>query len=265
MIHLKKQLMRNIWSSWAGYAVRIVISFLFVPYITSVLGDARYGVWVIVFQTINYFTLLDLGLEKALVRFLSKYLGKRDFLRINRTLNTTFGLYLIAGSIIIVGAWLTATFLFDFFQIGDPSLAAEGKSVLIIIGLFSGIRFYLLPFTASLVGFQRSDISAALHTIEEIVRAAVLVWLLLNGYGMVSLALAILVVSVVRQLVAIIVAKHLYPEMSLGSVSCGNWSRSLSPNVSIRKCRWGCRISTNLPPESCSTIPASHLASRRHG
>ncbi|MCP4685419.1 MAG: oligosaccharide flippase family protein [bacterium] len=208
--------MRNIWSSWAGYAVRIVISFLFVPFITSVLGDARYGVWVIAFQTINYFMLLDLGLEKALVRFVSKHLGKNDFLRINRTLNTTFGLYLIAGSIIIVGAWLTATFLFDYFQIGDPALAAEGKSVLIIIGLFSGFRFYLLPFTAGLVGFQRSDVSNALHMIEEIVRAAVLVWLLLNGYGMVALALAILIVSVARQLVAIIFLKRLHPQTALG-------------------------------------------------
>jgi len=216
MVHLKQQLMRNIWSSWAGYAVRIVISFLFVPYITSVLGDARYGVWVIVFQTINYFNLLDLGLEKALVRFLSKHLAKADFLRINRTLNTTFGLYLIIGSIIIAGAWLTATFLFDYFKIGDPAMAAEGKSVLIIIGLFSGFRFYLLPFTASLVGFQRSDISNGLHMIEEIVRAGVLIWLLLEGRGMVSLALAILLISVGRQLIAIIVAKRLFPQMSLG-------------------------------------------------
>ncbi len=213
MARLRQQLFKNIWSSWASYAVRITISFFFVPYITAVLGDARYGVWVIVFQTINYFVLLDFGLEKALVRFVSKYLSERNFERINRTLNTSFGLYIVVGFAIMAGAALTSTLLFGYFKIGDPALVAEGQTALIIIGAYMGLRFFALPFAGSLGGFQRFDIANALNVIEEILRAAVLIWLLYNGYGLVALATAIVVMSALRQVVAFVLLKRLHPEV----------------------------------------------------
>ena len=216
MVHLKRQLARNVWTSWVGYAVRILISFLFVPYITSVLGDARYGVWVIVFQTINYFTLVDFGLEKALARFISKHIGQRAFDRINRVLNTTFVLYLAIGSIIILGAWLVSTYLFGYFKIGNPILATEGRTALVIIGVYMGTRFYLLPFAGSLGGFQRFDIANSLHIIEDIIRTLILVWLLAQGYGLAALAMAILGTSLARQVVAIIFVHRLYPEVEFG-------------------------------------------------
>ncbi len=215
MIQLQQQLSRNIWSSWVGYACRIVISFLFIPFITSVLGDARYGVWVIIFQTINYFALLDLGLEKALTRFLSKFLSRESFDQINRTLNTAFGLYLIIGSAIIVGAWLTATFLFGYFNVENPALAAEGKTALMIIGLYMGIRFILHSFAGSLGGFQRFDIANGLNIAEEIVKVLLMVWLLLEGYGLVALALVILGVSLLRQAVAIVCLTRLHPAIRI--------------------------------------------------
>ena len=218
MTHLRKQLSRNVWTSWVGYVVRIVISFLFVPYITSVLGDARYGVWVIVFQTINYFSLLDFGLEKALVRFISKYVGQKASDRISRVLNTTFVLYLVIGSVIILGAWLVSTLLFGYFKISDPALEAEGRQALIVIGVYMGTRLYLLPFAGSLGGFQRFDIANMLYIVEDIVRTLVMVALLSTGHGLVLLATAILGVSLVRQIVAIIWSRALHPEVrfSLG-------------------------------------------------
>lgn len=213
MVQLGKQLTRNILTSWVGYALRIIISFFFVPYITTVMGDARYGVWVIVFQTINYFVLLDFGMEKSLIRFISKYLSHSDFKQINRILNTTFALYLAVGSIIIISSWLTATFLFDYFKIGDPALVAEGKVALIIVGIYMGMRFYLLPFGGSLGGFQRFDLANGLNMAEELLRVGLLVWLLANGAGLASLAAAILGVSILRQIVAIGLLKRIHPEV----------------------------------------------------
>ncbi|MBU0985409.1 MAG: oligosaccharide flippase family protein [candidate division Zixibacteria bacterium] len=216
MIELHRQLARNVGASWARYAIRLVISFFFVPYITTVLGNARFGVWVIVFQTINYFSLLDFGLEKALVRFISSHLSKENFDRINRILHTAFGLYLIVGSAIILGSWLTATYLFDFLRIGDPALLEEGRLALIIIGVYMGARFYLMPFGGSLGGFQRFDISNGLEVAEEIARAIVLVALLNAGYGLPALATAILGLSLIKQLGTIIILRRLFPRIRLG-------------------------------------------------
>jgi O-antigen/teichoic acid export membrane protein len=213
MDQLKQQLHKNIGVSWAGHLVQMAISFFFVPFITSVLGDARYGVWVIVFQTISYFVLFDFGLEQALVRFLSKHLSTRDFIRINQTLSTTLGLYLVLGSAIIVGVWLTATFLFDYVRIGDPLMLQEGKTALKIIGLYMGLRFFLTPYGGVLGGFQRFDIARGLGIVEELVKAALMVWLLASGYGLVALAWTVVGLSVLKQGAAYVILKRIHPEV----------------------------------------------------
>jgi O-antigen/teichoic acid export membrane protein len=215
MDQIKQQLHKNIWASWTGHFVGMAISFFFVPYITSVLGGARYGVWVIVFQTISYFVLFDFGLEQALVRFLSKYLSARDFARINRTLSTTLGLYLVLGSAIIVGVWLTATFLFDYVKVGDPAMLQEGKSALKIIGLYLGMRFYLMPYGGSLGGFQRFDIARVLSIAEDVLRAGLMVWLLANGYGLVALAWTVVALSTLRYGTAYVILKRIHPEIAV--------------------------------------------------
>jgi len=213
MLQLTKQLPKNIFSSWGSYFVRIAISFFFVPYITSMLGDSRYGVWVIVFQTINYFTLLDLGLEKALVRFVSKHLSQSNFERINRTLNTAFSMYIILGTIIIACVWVTATFLFGYFKIDDPALLEEGRTALIIIGFYMGIRFYLLPFAGSLVGFQRADIAAGMFVLENTLSVIIMVALLSNGYGLIALAVSVVFTSLFRQVVSIFYLRRMQPQI----------------------------------------------------
>jgi len=209
------QLLKNIFSSWAGFVVRIVVTFFFVPLITGILGDARYGVWVIVFQTVNYLSLLDVGLEKALVRYLSKHLGRKDFPQINRILNTSVLIYLIIGTIIIISAWAIALFLFGYFKIDDPSLAAEGRTALIIIGFYLGFRFYLFPFGGTLGAFQRYDLANLLNIVEDIVKTLVMVWLLIQGYGLAALAIVIFSVSIIKMISGTVWLKKIHPEVKL--------------------------------------------------
>ncbi|MBD3258158.1 oligosaccharide flippase family protein [candidate division GN15 bacterium] len=213
MIEQGRQLARNIATSWAGYGLRAVISLFFVPFITAVLGDARYGVWVIVFQTINYFVLLDFGLEKALLRFISRHLSQRQFDTINRILNTAFGLYLLLGAAIIAGTWLTATFLFGLVKVDDPGLIAEGAAALKIVGIYMGLRFFFMPFAGSLGGFQRFDIGNGLQMIEDFLRTGIMVWLLYQGYGLAALAWTIVGVSLARQIAAFVVLRRLHREV----------------------------------------------------
>ena len=73
MTNFGRQILRNILTSWGSYVGRILIAFFFIPYITMTLGSTRYGVWVILLQLVNYLSLLDFGLERALTRFISKH------------------------------------------------------------------------------------------------------------------------------------------------------------------------------------------------
>ncbi len=207
---------KNITATSTAYVIRIIISFFFVPFITSVLGDARYGVWVILFQTINYFTLLDLGLTSAITRYVSKYLAERNYPAINRVLNSSSLLYFVIGTVVALGIYIFATLFFGYFKVGDPEILEEGRRALIILGFFMAFNFYFLPFGNSLGAFQRFDLARSLAIGEEILRTILMVILLRKGYGLESLALTLLLFTVKRHVLTVIVLRRLHPEVRPG-------------------------------------------------
>ena len=212
-MNLNRQFLINIFSSWYAQAVRVAIAFFFVPYITTALGDERYGIWVIIFQTICYFYLLDMGVSAALLRFVSKYLGEENFDKINRLLNTANLFYMGVGLVASLSIYLFAVNFFDVFQISSNAIYAEGVTALSILAILIGVRFMLLPFGGSLASFQRQDLMSLLNIVEEITRAAVLIYLLSQGGGLVDMAIAATVIHLSRHLAGVVILKKLYPQI----------------------------------------------------
>ncbi|MEA3297609.1 MAG: oligosaccharide flippase family protein [candidate division Zixibacteria bacterium] len=215
MLGVGQQYIRNVYSSWLGHIARALITFFFVPYITSVFGDTRYGVWVIVFQAINYFSLLDIGLTSAITRYVSKYLAEKNLIKVNRVLNTSNLIYLVLGTVVMAGVYLFVTLFFDYFKIGNPELVEEGRNAMLIMGLFMAFNFYLLPFGNTLGAFQRYDIANGIRVIEEIIRVAVMIWLLSQGYGLVALALTLVALTVIKHIATAFWLLRLHPELRI--------------------------------------------------
>ena len=214
MTTLSQQFMKNIFTSSTAFGIRILLNFFFIPYITFMYGGARYGVWVIIFQTITYFTLFDFGLNSALTKYISKYLSKRDFKKINNTLSTANLLYFVIGTLVFILAYIFIQFFFDYFKIETDALISEGKNALTILGLFIAVQFYSIAFGNSHAAFQRHDIIKTLHAIEEIIRISVMALLIKNGYGLVALATTLLITSTLRSIAGAIWLKKLFPELT---------------------------------------------------
>ncbi len=178
-------------------------------------GSTRYGVWVIIFQTVSYFTLFDFGINSALTRFVSKAFAKKDFTQINKTLSTAQLLYTIIGIIVGISVFALSQLYFDLFHIVSPELIAEGKTALLLLGVFLAFQFMMMAFGNSHGAFQRLDISKNLIAVEEIVRIAAMTLLLYNGYGLIALALTIVTTTVLRSVVGIVWLKKLFPEIKL--------------------------------------------------
>lgn len=215
MAGIAQRLLTNIVSSWIGFAVRLVIAFLFVPYITSVLGDARYGVWIILFQIVSYFFLFDIGLEKAMARFVPRFLGLDDHDSLNKVLASATAIYGGVALVTVTAALLAATLLFPQFKISDPSLAADGRTALVIIGLVVALRFFFFPYGGSLGAFHRFDIAKGLEIGEELGRTAVYVILLANGYGLIALAVTLALFALARNIVGVVILKRKFPEVDI--------------------------------------------------
>lgn len=210
-----KQFLRNIFTAWASFGLRVLITFFFTPFITSVLGEARYGAWVIMFATLDYLSMADIGMKQSLVRFVSKALGQKNYDDVNRTLNTANVIYLALAAVVFTLALVVINNLGSLVNIPDAALLEETQGALFVVALHLTLFFVLMPFANSLGAFHRFDISNAQMMTKEIIRTLIMVWLLLEGYGLVALAWAIFGASLARQIWSLITLKRLHPQVRL--------------------------------------------------
>ncbi len=218
---------RNILALWGAFAVRITLAFVFVPCITESLGAARYGVWGILFQIINYLALLDFGFEKAIINFVATCLGRGDRDGVSWVINTSARLYLwfgIAAILLTAGAaWLVLPYL----KVNSSTLLVESQWALVLIGFFAGIRFWFVPVTAALGGFQRYDSLTMIGVAEDVARTIVMILLLKSGSGLIPLAATVLGFGVLRQIISLWWLKRIFPEWRMKTPTDQTLTKSL--------------------------------------
>jgi O-antigen/teichoic acid export membrane protein len=210
MTTLLRQFGKNVLSGWFALGIRFFLVFLVNPMLVHSLGNDGYGIWALIFSIINYMTILDLGLQGALVRFISKYLGLGDYKKINEILNTGFIVYSAVGLTVIIISLILSFLAIDLFNIPADYLR-EARLALLIIGLNTALNFIMYSWGGSLGAFHRFDISNGLMMAEDILRNGTIVILLMNGAGIVPLALTFLIGSGLRLGAATIILRKLYP------------------------------------------------------
>lgn len=211
---LARQYITNVYTSWLVLAGRMVLSLILVPFLTRLMGAETYGVWVILFQVVGYFSLLDLGLGSAVVRFVSRHLEPPDDATISRILNTANLMYLGLGLLAFLAAWLFSHWLDSVFDI-DKTLAAQAADALTVLGVYLMLRFWLLPFGGSLEAFQRTDLDRRLGFGEDLIRAALLLAVLYLNGTLVHLALVVFGVNLLRQVAGIFMTHRIFRGLRL--------------------------------------------------
>ena len=69
----KIQFINNVGSSWLALAVNVAVGIFLSPFILHRLGDAAFGIWVLIFSITGYYGLFDLGIRSSIVRYVAKY------------------------------------------------------------------------------------------------------------------------------------------------------------------------------------------------
>ena len=101
----------NMASSTLGFIVPMAVTFITTPLLLHALGEAAYGIQVLAGIVVGYFTILDLGLDLPIVKFLAEDHAKKDVASANRLLSTTLQLYLVIGLIGAIVIFLFAEIL----------------------------------------------------------------------------------------------------------------------------------------------------------
>ena len=85
-----KLLLRNSALNLIGQIIPLVIAVFGIPFIIRIIGNDRFGLLSIALIVLGYFTIFDLGLGRATVKFVAEALSKMEM----KTFQRLFGLLL---------------------------------------------------------------------------------------------------------------------------------------------------------------------------
>jgi len=207
-------IVRNVFSNWASYLVSAVVGFLLSPFILHRLGNTGYGLWTLVLSLTGYFGLLDLGIRSSVGRFVARYVTLHDEENVNRTVSSAFALLAAGGVLALLVTAVIERYFFGSFHV-DPEYQTSGRTALWITGMNMASVLPLSVFSAVLIALERYDVLSGVTIVVELTRAALVVFCLKQGYGLVGLALVALVIIVGQYSALALLAKSLYRPLRL--------------------------------------------------
>lgn len=116
-----------------GLILPMLVGVLTIPYIVRGLGLNRYGILSIAFMVLGYFSIFDLGLSRATVRFVAGHLSPDKIDKVPELVWTSLGLLVALGC---VGGALAAAFVpvaVTHFLKMPASLVGEARTSLFIL------------------------------------------------------------------------------------------------------------------------------------
>lgn len=192
----RSNLFLNMLSNWAALLVSVLVGFFLTSYIIGHLGKTGFGIWTLINAIISYYNVLDLGVSSALTRYVARDAGKKDFVSLNLTINTTLVFFSIIGLIIFTGSFWVANPLIDFFHVEQESQEDFGF-LIFMLGMSMSLLF---PgnFFGSIIKAHEQFLIANLVNIAVTLFRTILVIIFLNmdlglkGLGYANVASAVL-------------------------------------------------------------------------
>jgi O-antigen/teichoic acid export membrane protein len=202
----------NILASWAAHAVTLVVGFLLMPFVLRTLGDRAYGGWIFINSIASYAGLMYLGFGDTISRFVATDHARRDWVRLNQTVNVVFCVYSImaATALLIAGvlAWNA-----DRWHAWEGASLTEIRLVILILGVNIAIGMVGSVFGGVLHGIQRFDMLSKVGIALDLCRAALTWCFLQRESGLLTLALIFLFITVVDNVVCAWAAWRYVPEL----------------------------------------------------
>jgi len=191
---LRKSLTGSIFANWVAMAVSGSISLLLTPLLIHKLGHLFYGMWILTASVLDYYGILDMGLRPTVQRFVARYQGVDERAGLNTTLATALGLSGGLCVLICVLSVFAAPAIPLLFGIhGKDSRAFE--QLIILLGLSAAFTFPGRTLGAYLCGLQRYDLYNLNSIVGSVLRAALLVTVLMMGYGIFGCGVVALVTT----------------------------------------------------------------------
>ena len=94
-----RQILKNAASNYGRMVVGIVTTLLLTLLVLHKLGAEAYGLWTLTLAVAGYFSLVDLGITGAAIRYITQYRALQDWPNLNKTIGSTLFCYIAPPSL----------------------------------------------------------------------------------------------------------------------------------------------------------------------
>jgi O-antigen/teichoic acid export membrane protein len=208
----RSRVAHNALLNFLGLAVPLALAFFIMPVAALNLGPARFGLLGLAWAITEYLTLFDLGLGRALVKFVADALHQTSP-KLSEIVSLSMAAQLAAG--LIGGAlFMLATPLLvrDVFNV-SPVAAGEALGVFRVVGLSVPVVLVMAGQRAVLDGAQRFDLGASLKMLGSVAALVIPAIGAVMGVSLVVIMLGVLVSRLVVCGLYAIAIRHALPEL----------------------------------------------------
>lgn len=210
----RKKLLINIFSNWTNLVLLILLAFYVSPILVHRLGNDQYGLWTIIVSITGYFTLLDFGVNNAIVRFISKYAAQKETHKANEIYNTAFAFFGMVSLVVVALSLLLGIFFARWHSL-EGFRPAYVYLVFLISGLDVGANLIFGVFAATLNGLQEFFKMNLVSILLTLLKNLALVILVFSGYKLLTLALIQLLFNLFKHAAHYVIIKKTYAFFSL--------------------------------------------------
>lgn len=206
IMSLARKIFRGSALNAADLLLRMGVMFLMTPFLVSKLGMEGYGSWVVLTTAVSFLDLMDGGITLSGTRFLARTIGSKDEAAYIETAGTLSWLYRRIGWLSLLGTVILV--LGCGFFVKDSHQLEESRFVLAVLGFSLALRFFLRIHLVVLKSHVRYDLIVASGLVKLVFQTGLIVALLLNGYGLMMLAVAQISSDVLDQVLVVIFSKR---------------------------------------------------------
>jgi O-antigen/teichoic acid export membrane protein len=188
------------------------------PFTVRHLGQAEYGLWMLVVSMASYFQLLDMGYGNGLVRHIVAADRQRDTDGVNRIVSTFVCVYGAIGAVACLAIAAMIWWVVPAFPRLSPSQAHTAQVLLAIIGVRVAIGFPMTVFGAVTNARQGFVMNNGVAIVIVVMNAVLTYVVLEQGYGLLTLVAATTLVNVLGYVGYAWTAWRVFPELRLRAV-----------------------------------------------
>ena len=197
------------------FALGFVSGIVLIPLILKKVGTQNYGLWLACGDLLAYSAMVDIGVLNVLPWIIAEKDGQKDRQSISKLIGNGMAVASVIGAIYFLIAFILWHFAANLTNLDQTQRAMlSGPIFLLMIG--TAIAFPMRTFYSALMGLQDVVFSGLMSVGQWALNISLILFLLLNGYGLYALAASAVVPTLTVSLACLLRLKVIAPDLLKG-------------------------------------------------